>query len=246
MKDTTKISFKYQGYNSKDYDELYNNIKESDTKYGINILGIDDETVKQYNKEAKDNEKINLNDFKSGKIALAIPDLYCCDNPKEYKYLNNEKFSITNMDGSVSKTFEAKMVLTNSHIIPSGYAMVVGTLTIVVNNNVLDEIDKDNIINYLLQVNVESKYNHKLNNDLKDLSSKNGIYLESKIDQTNDFKTTTRIMTIIGNGISLVLVLIGILNFINVMITGVYSRLKELAVLESIGMTKKQIKKMLT
>ena len=36
------------------------------------------------------------------------------------------------------------------------------------------------------------------------------------------------------------------LNFINIMITGVNSRLNELAVLESIGMTKKQIKKMLT
>ena len=34
----------------------------------------------------------------------------------------------------------------------------------------------------------------------------------------------------------------GLANFINVIFTGIYSRQKELAVLESIGMTRKQIK----
>ena len=36
--------------------------------------------------------------------------------------------------------------------------------------------------------------------------------------------------------ISLILILIGILNFVNVMITGINIRLKELAIMESIGM----------
>ena len=42
------------------------------------------------------------------------------------------------------------------------------------------------------------------------------------------------------------MILIGVLNFINVMLTGVYIRRGELAVMESVGMTKKQVKKMLT
>ena len=49
----------------------------------------------------------------------------------------------------------------------------------------------------------------------------------------------------LGAGISIVLILIGILNFINVMLTGVFVRRGELAVMESVGMTKKQIKAML-
>ena len=53
-------------------------------------------------------------------------------------------------------------------------------------------------------------------------------------------------MNVLGSGISLLLLLIGVLNFINVMVTGVYSRRQELAVLESIGMTKRQISGMLT
>ena len=52
-------------------------------------------------------------------------------------------------------------------------------------------------------------------------------------------------MNILTSGISLTLILIGIINFINVMLTGVWSRRTELAVMESVGMTKKQVRKML-
>ena len=52
-------------------------------------------------------------------------------------------------------------------------------------------------------------------------------------------------MTVLASGISIVLILIGILNFVNVMLTGVYTRRKELAVLESVGMTHSQVRKML-
>lgn len=50
---------------------------------------------------------------------------------------------------------------------------------------------------------------------------------------------------ILGGGLSLILALIGILNFVNVMVTGVNTRRREFAVLESIGMTPKQMKRML-
>ena len=43
-----------------------------------------------------------------------------------------------------------------------------------------------------------------------------------------------------------VVAVIGILNFINAILTSIVTRLRELAMLESIGMTKKQIIKMLT
>ena len=52
-------------------------------------------------------------------------------------------------------------------------------------------------------------------------------------------------MNVVGGGISFVLILIGMANFVNVMLTGVYIRRNELAVMESVGMTKKQVKKML-
>ena len=69
--------------------------------------------------------------------------------------------------------------------------------------------------------------------------------LEAKTTKTEEFKKTSMVQRVLGGGVSLILILIGVLNFVNVMITGINIRLKELAVMESIGMTKKQIKKML-
>lgn len=52
------------------------------------------------------------------------------------------------------------------------------------------------------------------------------------------------IFSVLGSGLSAILALIGIFNFLNIMITSIMSRKRELAILESIGMTKQQIKKM--
>ena len=98
----------------------------------------------------------------------------------------------------------------------------------------------------LLYINVDKKYEVAINSKLKRMSDKRGLSFESRIESTAEFKKSQIVMNILGGGIGVILILIGILNFINIMITGVNSRLNELAVLESIGMTKKQIKKMLT
>ena len=50
---------------------------------------------------------------------------------------------------------------------------------------------------------------------------------------------------IVGGTLSLVLALIGILNFVNAIVTGILSRRKELAMMEAVGMTGKQMKGML-
>ena len=51
---------------------------------------------------------------------------------------------------------------------------------------------------------------------------------------------------LIGNGAAILLIVIGLINFVNVMLTGVIARKNEFAIMESIGTTKKQIRKILT
>ena len=48
-----------------------------------------------------------------------------------------------------------------------------------------------------------------------------------------------------GNAISIIIAIVGILNFINSMVTSVVSRRKEFAMIQSVGMGKKQLRKML-
>ena len=51
---------------------------------------------------------------------------------------------------------------------------------------------------------------------------------------------------LLGNGAAILLIVIGLINFVNVMLTGVMARKNEFAIMESIGTTKKQIRKILT
>ncbi|AIQ32300.1 MULTISPECIES: ABC transporter permease [Paenibacillus] len=71
------------------------------------------------------------------------------------------------------------------------------------------------------------------------------LQLKSREDYREELSDNIRIFEIIGYGLSLVIALIGLLNYINSVLTGVIARRHEFAVLESIGMTKKQLKRML-
>ena len=53
------------------------------------------------------------------------------------------------------------------------------------------------------------------------------------------------VFLIVGGALSLILALIGILNFVNLTYTSIHERKKELEVLRAIGMTRKQQKSML-
>ena len=53
-------------------------------------------------------------------------------------------------------------------------------------------------------------------------------------------------INLLGNGAAILLIVLGLINFVNVMRTGVIARKNEFAIMESIGTTKKQIWKILT
>ena len=72
------------------------------------------------------------------------------------------------------------------------------------------------------------------------------VDLVSATDQRDTWNTFFSGLSVLGNGASVLLILIGLINFVNVMITGVIARKNEFAIRESVGMTKKQIQQTLT
>ncbi len=72
------------------------------------------------------------------------------------------------------------------------------------------------------------------------------IAFESSAQVIREWNASMHSLTILGNGASILLIVIGLINFVNVMLTSVLARRNELAVLESVGMTKRQIRAMLT
>lgn len=67
----------------------------------------------------------------------------------------------------------------------------------------------------------------------------------SKETLKREFKGMVNVISVIGIALAGVLAFIGTLNFINAVFTGIISRKREFAMLQSIGMTGKQLRKML-
>ena len=67
----------------------------------------------------------------------------------------------------------------------------------------------------------------------------------SKNTLVEHYQEQTRANTITGFAISVIIAFVGILNFINSMVTAIVSRQKEFAMIQSVGMTKRQLRSML-
>ncbi len=68
---------------------------------------------------------------------------------------------------------------------------------------------------------------------------------ESKEAYSSEFEGYRNMFLLMGGALSFVIGLVGVLNFLNAILTGIHSRRREFAILQSIGMTKRQLKQML-
>ncbi len=76
-------------------------------------------------------------------------------------------------------------------------------------------------------------------------ASKPDIEIISRYEKRKEMSSYLGTANVLGTGVSVILLLTGIMNFINTMAVNVNARRHELAMLESVGMTKRQIKRML-
>lgn len=68
---------------------------------------------------------------------------------------------------------------------------------------------------------------------------------ESRATYVAEFEGFRGMFMTMGGALSFIIGLVGVLNFVNAVLTGILTRKRELAVLQSIGMTGKQLKIML-
>lgn len=105
--------------------------------------------------------------------------------------------------------------------------------------------------NYIESVDIDLKDNVNLieaDNEINKVINESGnimLMLTSKNYFIEGMKEMKSILLIVGGGVALILGLIGIINVTNTMLTSMISRKVEFAMLESIGMTKDQLKKMI-
>lgn len=217
-------------------------LKNKTVDYESYVFTISSELVEKMNKNL--DNPINIDDFKNGKIAL-LGNYGIKDEYKEVlNKLIGKKFKIKSNKSNIEMEYEFGGVAEGD--LPHGPGTVLGAPVVYISEEAINKLNPSSIISSVT-FDVEEKYEPAIKEELKNKFDGNGkIIITAKSDESKNFETTSNIMNILGGGLSLILILIGILNFINIMISGVNSRIKELTVMESIGMTKNQIYKMLT
>jgi len=94
--------------------------------------------------------------------------------------------------------------------------------------------------------NVQKQYEQAMDSFLNNYTkhAEPVMNFDSKLTMLDSFKGMRSMIINVGGMLSLIIGLIGILNFINSMLTSLLSRRQEFAIMQSIGMTDKQLRRM--
>ena len=76
-------------------------------------------------------------------------------------------------------------------------------------------------------------------------ASEKRVGFQSKLESYKNMSKTETQIKVFGNGLGLILALLTLMNYFNMMTASVQERSREFAVLESLGMTQKQIRRVL-
>lgn len=198
------------------------------------IYGIDKEDVLALN-ETFDLE-IDAEAFDRGEFLI----LEAC-SPEQWQYIR--QIGVELISGvSERRTFELPM----GAVIPSGsFIGVAAEIQLFVSNNYLYSI-ADALQVKRIDLDFEQDRDEEGFFVLRELArADNNIALLSRYELRQSIRESVTVLSVLGGSVSLVFGIIGILNYINVMAVGVISRRRELAILEAVGMERRQVRKML-
>lgn len=232
---------RYSGDDSGTYENMADTMESlaQTGEYGTWVYAIDPSYVEQYNKTH--DQPIDVDAFTRGETAILGYD--------DYSGMIGRNITLTGGDSGQTQTAEVGGAFTfNDCKLGSGSHLIGAPECIFVSQALMEKLDADAPITNII-VDVESDKEPQIKQSLKQLNAtltEQTYTFSAKTDVAASFVESMQGMNVLGSGISILLIVIGVLNFVNVMITGVYTRRRELAVMESVGMTKKQVRKMLT
>lgn len=228
----------YEMWMTEDYQDVKADYQKHPEKYFSYLVGIDDTEFQYLNKGFAD--PMDEQDFKNGKTCILITnDLKL----QEKKVIGKSiSYSLYHGDKKYQMTIQG---MTND----SYYSNLLGTTpTLIVSDQFIKKIVPNAYVSKL-GVRYEKEYDTSLEKDIQYML-KNSQYpkdysYESKLEELKTVTKAQGNMMRIGIGIAFILAFIGIMNYLNTSVGNVQSRQREFAILESIGMTNKQLKNML-
>ncbi|GGD72387.1 FtsX-like permease family protein [Paenibacillus nasutitermitis] len=205
-------------------------LKDSGMFWSV-LIGIDTKYVTEMNKSLE--TPIDVERFEKGEIALL--------SSSEEVVNRGDRFQFNFKEGGVDRELEIGGFVSPQFQVSFGGMAP----NVYVSHNAMKQIIKDPIL-YKMNIQANKKDQPRIQEQLETLiAGDREIELTSKLQWAEKLESAKIIFYLLGGAITLILAAIGILNFISTMFTSVVVRKHEFAVMESIGMTRRQLRKML-
>lgn len=247
----------------KDYVDGYISSAERDENgmfaNSVQVLGMDSQGLGRLKVLEGDLKKLN----ESGYIAVEKSDFFKLGDKIKVRYTDLVQY-INSADGNIYTSFEdipkseyADIEIENIYhdvwyeicaVVDIPYALgyrysILGDLFLLDVKNFRTETE--NIAPLYIAFDVSDGAEQDTEQFLSEYTDNSFLDYSSRAKKAEEFESFRRMFLILGGALSLIVGLIGVLNFVNTVLTGIISRRRELATLQAIGMTGKQLKFML-
>ena len=211
-------------------------------EHGVNIYGLDDFPAEslQIIEGALDEEQ-----WKTGNGIYVTP-MRMMGNGSLCLYHPGDQLSVAQLDGTM-KTYTVLAVVDLPKALETPLSVDMGVDYIFPSNELLGNMIAADQPAMKTIFNVDDEHLLAAENWLKNYTANTDTSLDyfSKVVLRQSFDVMINMYRIVGGALCAILALIGVLNFINSMMTSILSRHKEIAMLQSVGMTGQQVKRML-
>ena len=211
-------------------------------EHGVNVYGLDDFSAEYV--QVLDGE-LNTEQWKAGTGVYVTP-LRMMGDGSLCLYKPGDQISVTQLDGT-NKVYDVLAVVSIPSALQTPLQVDMGLDYIFPTNELLGNMVFADQPAMKTIFNVDEEHQLATENWLKNYTTNTDTALDylSKVTLRQTFDGMINMYRLVGGALCAILALIGILNFINSMTTSILSRYREIAMLQSVGMTGRQVKQML-
>ena len=211
-------------------------------EHGVNVYGLDDFPAEYV--QVLDGE-LNTEQWKAGTGVYVTP-LRMMGDGSLCLYKPGDQISVTQLDGT-NKVYDVLAVVSIPSALQTPLQVDMGLDYIFPTNELLENMVSADQPAMKTIFNVDEENQLATENWLKNYTTNTDTALDylSKVTLRQTFDGMINMYRLVGGALCAILALIGILNFINSMTTSILSRYREIAMLQSVGMTGRQVKQML-
>lgn len=211
-------------------------------EHGVNVYGLDDFPTEYV--QVLDGE-LNTEQWKAGTGVYVTP-LRMMGDGSLCLYKPGDQIRVTQLDGT-NKVYDVLAVVRIPSALQTPLQVDMGLDYIFPTNELLGNMVPADQPAMKTIFNVDHEHQLATENWLKNYTKNTDTSLDylSKVTLRQNFDRMINMFRLVGGTLCAILALIGILNFINSITTSILSRYREIAMLQSVGMTGWQVKQIL-